>query len=119
MLRRRHKYNAVRTIVDGKAFPSRAEAGHFGELKLRERAGEIRNLKLQPSFSIDIAGHHICRYRADFAYEELSKVRLGDGTTKIWRPVVVDVKGIVTDVYRIKARLMLAVLGIEVREVRR
>ena len=42
-----HKYRAQSTIVDGKSFPSKLEASVYSLLKLRERAGEFKNLKCQ------------------------------------------------------------------------
>jgi len=101
-----HKYRAKATTIDGHAFPSRAEAGRYGELQLLEKAGAIRNLKCQPSFSLDVNGVHIANYRADFRYVD---VRTGVA-------VIEDKKGLRTDVYRIKKRLMKACLGIDVQE---
>ena len=77
-----------------------------------EKAGEIRDLQLQPSFELRVNGLLICKYRADFQYK---RWRNGDDRTQ----VVEDVKGFVTDLYRIKKRLMKACCGIDVQEVRK
>lgn len=106
---RRHKYNAVKTIVDGHVFPSKAEAKRYGELKLLEKAGEISELVLQPRFDLRVNGIHICHYIADFSYVEWKNMEI----------VVEDVKGFVTDLFRIKKRLMKACCGIDVQEVRK
>lgn len=98
------KYGAERTVVDGITFDSKKEARRYGELRLLERAGVIRELKLQPRFPIAINGHHVCEYRADFQYEEA-------GIT-----VTEDVKGAKTPSYLIKKKLMLAVHGIHIKE---
>ena len=42
------KYGNRFTIVDGIRFDSRAEADRYRVLRLRERAGEISELELQP-----------------------------------------------------------------------
>ena len=105
---RRHKFNAVRTISsDGKAFPSKAEARRYEMLKLLVANGEITDLSLQPSFSLDVNGIHICKYRADFQYYDKDDN---------W--IVEDVKGLMTDVFKIKARLMKACHNIDVQVVR-
>lgn len=42
-----HKYNAVRTTVDGITFPSKLEADTFGMLKLLQSQGLVSNIDLQ------------------------------------------------------------------------
>ena len=39
--RSKHKYRAQATVVDGIRFDSKKEARYYGELKLRQRAGEV------------------------------------------------------------------------------
>lgn len=41
------KYGAQRVVVDGITFDSKREANRWGELKLLQRAGQIRDLKRQ------------------------------------------------------------------------
>jgi hypothetical protein len=105
---KRPKYRNEKQMVDGIRFDSKREASRYLELKMAEQHGRIRNLKLQYVYPIVIDGVRVCDYVADFRYEELS-----DGA---WMPVVEDSKGMRTDVYRIKRKLMLAVHGITVRE---
>lgn len=116
----KHKYGAVPTVVDGVRFASKAEAKRYGELKLLEKAGIIRGLKLQPAFSIlahgqMVATKPVASYRGDFGYE-LSYTING---VLHWRPVVEDVKGVKTPVYRLKKKLVEAQYGIEITEVSR
>jgi len=98
--RQRNKYGNRRTVVDGIAFDSRAEANRYRELKLLERAGEITTLELQPRFTLmegaRVNGRKIrsITYTADFRYR--------DGDTM----VIEDVKGTETAVFRLKARLL-------------
>lgn len=40
-----HKYHAKPTTVDGIRFASKAEARRYSELRLLEKAGEIKNLE--------------------------------------------------------------------------
>jgi hypothetical protein len=101
---RRSKYGAVRTEVDGITFASAREAKRYGELKLLERADEIRGLVLQPRFKIMVNGLLICTYVADFAYFERGH----------WTQTVEDVKGVQTPAFKLKRKLMKAVHHIDV-----
>jgi hypothetical protein len=99
-----HKYHAIPTEIDGIRFDSKSEAIRYQELKLLERAGEISNLELQPKYSIDINGKHICNYVADFRYLDRGVL------------VVEDVKGMKTPVYRLKKKMVEAAYGIVITE---
>ena len=109
-----NKYGNMKTEIDGITFASKHEAQRFAELKLLERAGEISDLQLQRVFTLigaqrDKDGKVIerpCKYIADFAYK--------DQTGKL---IVEDAKGLRTDVYRIKKKLMLSIYGIRIQEV--
>lgn len=99
------KYRAVKTVVDGITFDSKAEARRYRELKLLEDSGFIRRLELQPEFVFELDGKPIFKYRADFRYFE--------GGTRI----VEDVKGVRTDVYRLKKKLIEAAFNVRITEV--
>ena len=100
------KYKNIKTEVDGIVFDSKAEARRYAELRLLEKANEISDLRLQYPFECKINKKKICTYRADFDYYE------GDQ----W--VVEDVKGFKTQVYRLKKKLVEALYGVEIREVK-
>lgn len=95
------KYHSRKTTVDGITFDSKAEAARYSELKLLQRAGLIRDLTLQPEFELipqyKKNGRTVRRttYRADFSYTE----------TKTGRYVIEDVKGVRTELYRLKKKL--------------
>lgn len=82
-----------------------------------ERTGLIRDLKRQVKFclvpTLEGEGKKIKQravyYVADFEYWE----KAGDR----WKHVVEDAKGIRTDVYKLKKKLMLWRHGIEIKEV--
>lgn len=103
-LRRRNKYGAQRTEVDGIVFDSKREAMRYATLKHAERAGMIRNLELQPKFDLTVNGVKIGSYRADFIYFEDDQ------------RVVEDSKGCRTAVYKLKKKLMLALYNIRIKE---
>ena len=111
---RRSKYNAKPVKIDGLSFDSKKEARRYGELKLMERAGEISQLTVHPRYSLDVDDEHICDYEADFKYlSHVSPLAKSLGYPEM---IVEDVKGMRTAVYRLKKKLMLAILRIEVRE---
>lgn len=56
--------------MDGIVFASKKEMKRYAELRLLQRAGEIKDLELQPEFRVSINDHHYCTYTADFAYTE-------------------------------------------------
>lgn len=103
------KHGNVRVEVDGIKFASKREAKRYQALKLLERGGRVRNLRLQVTYRLEVNGVLICRYRADFVYEEL--VEGGR-----WAEVVDDSKGYPNEVYPLKKKLMLACYGIAIRE---
>lgn len=100
-----NKYSAIKTEVDGIVFDSKKEATQYQVLKLRERAGEISGLVLQPKYPLVVNDMTVATYIADFAFFENSKL------------IVADAKGCKTPVYRIKKKLMRAIYGIEVLEL--
>lgn len=112
MQRAKQKYSNVRVEIDGIAFDSKAEARYWGLLQARLKAGEISDLRRQvvyelaPAVVIGGRKRPALRYIADFVWRE-------DG-----REVVADVKGAVTDSYRIKRHLMKSGHGIDVLEIR-
>ena len=105
MRRRRNLYGNIKTTLDGLTFDSRAEAARYAELKLLEQAGRINNLKTQVAIPLEVRGVKVCKYIADFTYNELTKA----GTHKQY--VVEDVKGVRTAVFNLKARLFKAIYG--------
>jgi hypothetical protein len=96
------------TVLDGHRFASQKEARRYAELCLLLKAGEIRDLVLQPRYALVVNGYLIGHYRPDFAY------RLPDGTL-----IVEDVKSTATktQAYRLRKRLMRACHGIDIQEV--
>lgn len=107
------KYHARKTVVDGIEFDSRREANRYAELKLLQRAGEITDLMRQVTYVLiprqpkPSGGYERpVTYTADFAYLDR------DGHT-----VVEDVKGVKTQQYIIRRKLMLYIHGVEVIEV--
>lgn len=107
-----NKFGAIPQIVDGIRFDSMKEARRWGELRLMEKAGEIRNLRRQ--VRIPLIGQNgpvlfqpsgrAAVYVADFVYEDR---RLG------WGEVIEDSKGHQTNEFKLK-RAILAAQGKEI-----
>ncbi len=76
-----------------------------------QQGGLIRDLEAhpQPRWSLDVNGLHVCDYMGDFRYFDVERGEV----------VVEDTKGILTDVCRMKLKLMAACHGIDVQLVRR
>ena len=105
----RAKYGNKKVSIDGKKFDSKAEGARYVELKRLQEGGVISGLKTQEAFALPVNGVLVCKYLADFCYVDV------DGNR-----VVEDVKGgPVTPVYTLKKKLMKAIHGIEIKEVRK
>lgn len=125
----KNKYGAIQlTTADGK-FDSQREYQRWMALKLMERAGLIKDLRRQVKYQLlepiyetyhrysDKTGkrlkdgqrliEHGVSYVADFVYIDC---RTGE-------TVVEDAKGMKTEVYKIKKKLMVHIHGIYIREV--
>ena len=105
------KYHSKKVTINGQTFDSQKEARRFRELLLLERAGAITGLQRQVKFELipsqRIGGKVVeraCGYVADFVYMENGQ------------QVVEDAKGMRTQEYRLKRKLMLWVHGIRIRE---
>lgn len=88
---RRGKFNAKPTMLDGRRFASKSEAGYYTQLKLLERCGEITNLTLQPRVKLT----KYVTYVPDFSYS------IPEDGIKLY----VDVKGFQTPEFKIKKNL--------------
>lgn len=96
--------------MDGVTFDSKREANRYLVLKGMEEDGLIENLRRQvryelvPAFDVDDRHYRPVYYVADFVYVE-------DG-----KEVVEDVKGMRTDVYRLKSKLFARRYGMSIKE---
>lgn len=84
------KYHNNRVKIDGFCFDSQLEADYYSDLKLQLKVGAIKGFCRQPRFALS----ENLEYVADFIVFNL------DGTAEI-----IDTKGFVTDVYKIKKKV--------------
>ncbi|MEJ8752644.1 DUF1064 domain-containing protein [Lagierella sp. ICN-221743] len=105
----RNKYNARKTIIDGIKFDSKKEAYRYRELKLLLKAGEIKDLELQPKFTLQDSFKHQGKTQRKITY--IADFKYYDNLKKCW--IVEDTKGFKTDVYNIKKKMFLKKYGDE------
>ena len=110
---KKSKYNNIRVQYNDKWFDSKKEMRRYQQLELLQRAGKIKNLCCQVTYNLlpttRIGGQtqRKTTYIADFVYWDIEKDC----------EVIEDAKGMRTDVYKIKRKLMMVRHGIEVVEV--
>lgn len=99
-----NKYGAVDCELDGYKFSSRHEMKRYAELRLREKAGEIRSLHLQPAFElqeafVDSSGRkqRSITYTADFSHVDC----------KTGKTVITEAKGFKARDYPLRKKLFL------------
>ncbi len=94
-----NKYKNRKVQIDRYVFDSVKEGKRYRELALLEQAGEISDLELQPRFLLQDKfrkngkAFRKIEYVADFMYKQNGKT------------IVEDVKGIKTDVFKLKLKL--------------
>lgn len=117
MVRRKNKYNAKVTEVDGIVFASKAEAAYYNQLTRRKKAGEIKDFEMQVKFTLMDRFYHPTKtrksgepsvvgaitYTPDFIVEE------NDGSKH-----VIDVKGHRTPIFNLKAKLFMKQYGVPI-----
>jgi hypothetical protein len=113
---KKSKYGNRKIVVDGIKFDSKREAKRWAALQTLDRFGTISQLERQVPYVLAPAVRlhdetrlkPAIRYVADFRYFDISAGCF----------VVEDVKGLETDVSRLKRHLMKSVHGIDVKIVR-
>ena len=113
---KRSKYGVAakkdRTHKDGTVYMSKLEMNYRKHLDLLKKATNPKNKVVsyseQVPMEVYINGFKIFKYLLDF------KVEYADG-----RIEYVDVKGILTSIYRLKKKAVEAYFGIKIKEVKR
>ena len=95
------KYHSKKTVVAGITFASKKEANRYTELLQMEKAGLIKDIETQKkfllldSFKKNGKTYRQLSYYADFVYFDIYSKKT----------IVEDVKGVRTEVYKIKKKL--------------
>ena len=101
-MRARHKFNAVRSELDGIKFPSKKECNRYRQLKLLQASGEVSFCLRQVPFHLVGGVKYVC----DFL------IFWSDGNVTIE-----DVKGMKTSLYTAKKKMVEATYPIEITEI--
>ena len=95
------KYHSKKITIDGIDFASKKEANRYTELKLLEKQGYIKDVEcqhkflLQPGFKKNGETYRPILYIADFVYLDL----------RTNKNIVEDVKGMETEVFKLKRKM--------------
>ena len=112
IITKQNKYHNKKVQYDEMTFDSKKEYSYYLKYKLMEQAGEIHDLKMQvpftliETFKLQDKTYRKTIYKADFTFVD-----------KQGKYHVIDVKGIRTEVYKLKKKLMAWKYGIEIEEV--
>ena len=87
-------------MVDNIQFDSQAEANYYRQLKLLQRAGEVVEFEIQPTFILQEGYKRGKRKVQPITYKADFLVTYNDG-----RKEIIDVKGAKTEVYRLKKKI--------------
>lgn len=115
MIKRRGKYNVSskkdRTLA-GVTYMSKLEMQYRAHLNILKKAkyneDKVVDIEEQVPFKIEINGKLICHYLLDF------KVTYADG-----RIEYVDTKGVITDIYKLKKKMVEAIYPVKIKEVKK
>lgn len=121
---KKNKYNAQKTIVDGWTFDSKAEAKRYHELKLMQKNDEIQYFLCQVPFRLpgniiyrvdfQIARHSWKCNKCQFVYFCDCMIYGNEYLDHVNEIIYEDVKGVLTDVSRIKIKQVQEIYGITI-----
>lgn len=97
------KYGNTKIEIDGYVFDSLKESRRYLELKRMQVYIVISDLKVHPVFELSV-----CKYEGDFSYYRNGNFIVEDVKSKITRKL---------STYRLKKKLMMQELNIEIKEV--
>ena len=97
-----HKFNAIRSEHDGIKFPSKKECQRYKQLKQLKELGEITFFLRQVPFHLAGGVKYICDFLVFWSNGEVT---------------IEDVKGMKTDLYRAKKKMVEATYPISITEV--
>ena len=98
--RSKSKYRNVTTEYNGLKYDSKLEAKVAQDLDWKMKIGEIKEWRRQVKIPLAVNGVHITNYYIDFIY-----------TDKHGQRVYLEAKGMETDVFKMKWRLLTALIN--------
>ena len=103
-----NKFGAKKQVWNGIKYDSGREAQEAMELDLMKRGGVLKEIKRQVTIPLYVNGCKICSYRADFV------LFYKDGKVEIR-----EVKGLIMDTFRLKFKLLEAILQKNTPDIKR
>lgn len=98
----RHKFKAKPQELDGIKFPSKKEAKRYRELKTLQELGEVLFFLRQVPFHLEAGVKYVCDFLVFWTNGEVS---------------IEDVKGIKTDMYILKKKMVEATYPVTITEI--
>lgn len=104
MYPRQSKYKAIKCEDDNRKFDSKAERAYYQKLKLLQMAGEISFFLWQVPFHLPDGTKYICDFQVVYP----------DGKIEF-----IDVKGVETQVFKLKKRLVEFHYPVQIKVVKK
>ncbi len=104
---KRTKYGNQKCVYQGMKFDSKLELQRWQFLNDCLKKGKIKELKRQQRIQVILGRNRVCDYIADFSYEINNKT------------IYEDVKGVVTAIFRLKAKLIKVIYDIDIKIVKK
>ena len=98
----RHKFKAKPQELDGIKFPSKKEAKRYKELKTLQELGEVLFFLRQVPFHLEAGVKYVCDFLVFWTNGEVT---------------IEDVKGVKTDMYILKKKIIEATYPISITEI--
>ena len=98
----RHKFKAKPQELDGIKFPSKKEAKRYKELKTLQELGEVLFFLRQVPFHLEAGVKYVCDFLVFWTNGEVT---------------IEDVKGVKTDMYILKKKMVEATYPISITEI--
>lgn len=98
----RHKFKAKPQELDGIKFPSKKEAKRYRELKTLQELGEVLFFLRQVPFHLEAGVKYVCDFLVFWTSGEVT---------------IEDVKGIKTDMYILKKKMVEATYPVTITEI--
>lgn len=98
----RHKFHAKKTELDGITFPSKKEAKRYTELKMLKESEEVLFYLRQVPFHLPGNVRYVCDFMVFWSNGEIT---------------IEDVKGMKTDMYIVKKKILEDTYPIEITEI--
>lgn len=98
----RHKFKAKPQELDGIKFPSKKEAKRYRELKTLQELGEVLFFLRQVPFHLEAGVKYVCDFLVFWINGEVT---------------IEDVKGIKTDMYILKKKMVEATYPVTITEI--